>query len=126
RSAASGARTMLPFGYHLDAPIVGLQRLVRRHHTQNHFSHWARKVHKDKMALMVEVIFSALVDDPDEVVLLGSSVLNDWIDFPDNQIYFVVEVIDTAVRSSRLLAGPEIRTSLLVGWQTCSLRITAI
>jgi hypothetical protein len=71
--------------------VMGLNVGLKR---QNFFSDSFRKVYEDKMAFMVEVVFSALIYDSNKVVLGGSWIRKKAIHLPRNQRGFIVGIID--------------------------------
>ena len=42
-----------------------------------------------------ELVFSAFIDDPNEIVLCRSRIWKNWIDLSKNQIHFEIRIIDT-------------------------------
>ena len=53
-----------------------------------------RKVDEEKIALVIQVVLAAFINDPDKIILRGLWIRNDLVDLAWNERRLVVGVVD--------------------------------
>ena len=85
------------FDSRLIGPVDPYERMPLTSNLQGEdFSFYGRwEIHKHKETLMIKVVLTALVDDPNQVVFGRSSIRMDSVDLAEDKRRLVIGVIDT-------------------------------